>query len=297
MRIRVRVLLAVVLVLAALPGATRIVHKEQSLYRTILVTEEGSRVCLQFSVRREQKNQSCINRNNPKRMVFTYTRMIMAALLLQPSPDRILVVGLGGGTLPTALRELLPEADIDIVEIDPAVIRVAEVFFNFTATESMRVFTQDARVFTKRAAQRGDTYDLILLDAYNGDYIPEHLMTKEYLEETKSLLTPGGVVAANTFAKSRLYAHESETYLQVFGRLYNFKLPSSSNRIVLASNGPLPGRESLDAQAKFWKGKLKAYSIPISGYPALMSSEVDWDRSTRPLTDQYSPANLLQAQP
>ena len=157
----------------------------------------------------------------------------------------------------------------------------------------MRVFVSDARVFVKRALGRGERYDLVLLDAYGGDYIPEHLMTVEFLEEARRLLPPGGVLAANTFANSRLYDHESETYRAVFGLFFNLKTPASANRIVLATNGPLPAKPVLRANAKAWRARLRRYGVPIEDYPKRLSLEVDWDVDKRPLTDQYAPANLL----
>ena len=144
-------------------------------------------------------------------------------MLLDPAPTNVLVVGLGGGTLPTALSELYPNASIDVVEIDPAVVVVAKRYFGFEPTEHMRVFEHDARVWAKRAASNSKRYDLIMLDAFNGDYIPEHLMTKEYLSETRELLTDEGVLASNTFAISRLYHNESVTYADVFGPFFNLR--------------------------------------------------------------------------
>ena len=269
-------------------------HREQSLYHTILVVSEPSRLCLQFSVRENQRNQSCIDPRHPKRMVFTYTRMMMASLLLVPEPRTVLVAGLGGGTLPTALAAVLPKVDIDIVEIDAAVVDAARTYFGFEQGERMRVHVSDARVFMKRALQRDKRYDLIVLDAYSGDYIPEHLMTAEFLKETRRLLSPGGVVAANTFSTSRLYDHESETYRLVFGEFFNLRVHESNNRVILASNRPLPPTTALRDTAKVWRAPLAPYDVPIRSYPARMSTEPDWDQTKRPLTDQYSPANLLQ---
>lgn len=273
-----------------------VLHRERSLYQTILITRQPTRLCLRFSVRRNERNQSCVNPKQPQRLVFTYTRMMLASLLLVPEPKNVLVVGLGGGTLPTALVELLPAVHVDAVEIDPAVLAVAESYFHFAASERLRVHLQDARVFVKRAPARDRRYDVIMLDAYSGDYIPEHLMTREFLEETRGLLTPGGVVAANTFSASRLYDHESETYRAVFGMFFNFKLPGSGNRIILASNAPLPSKAQLRDNAKAWRSRLRPYDVPIRSYPERLSLEVDWDASKRPLSDQYSPANLLREQ-
>lgn len=293
---RWRCLCAGALALAALPAVAdyEVIHRERSLYQTILITRDAARLCLRFSVRERQRNQSCMDPREPKRMVFTYTRMMMAVLLLNPQPRRVLVAGLGGGTLPTALAELAPEAAIDVVEIDPAVLTAARRFFGFQTSERLRVHTSDARVFVKRALRRGQLYDMVLLDAFGGDYIPEHLTTAEFLAETRQLLAVDGALAANTFSTSGLYDHESETYRATFGLFFNFKMPSSNNRVVLAKNGPLPPKAVLRANADAWRKRLKPYDIAIGRFPALLSLEVDWDTSKRPLTDQYAPANLLR---
>ena len=59
----------------------RIIHKERSLYSTILLDKQGSTICLQFSVRHDQRNQSCKDLDNPRKLVFGYARMMMKALL------------------------------------------------------------------------------------------------------------------------------------------------------------------------------------------------------------------------
>ena len=293
-----RHLLAAVIVVGALPStaAVEVLHRERSLYQTILITETRARICMQFSVREQQRNQSCFNPRRPKRMVFTYTHMMMTALLLGEEPKTVLIAGLGGGTLPTALHDLLPQARVDTVEIDPAVVAAASKYFGFATSDRLNVHVQDARVFVKRAVSRGERYDLVMLDAFGGDYIPEHLMTQEFLQETRSVLADGGVLAANTFATSRLYDHESETYRAVFGLFFNVKTPASNNRVILARNGPLPPKKLLREKAAAWRGRLRPYDVPIRDFAGRLSLEIDWDVERRPLTDQYSPANLLRGE-
>ncbi len=275
---------------------TKVIHRERSLYSTILVDQRGSTLCLQFSIRSDQRNQSCVDQKNPKKLVFGYAKMMLSSLLLQPDPHDILIIGLGGGTLPTTLHELYPNARIDVVEIDPAVKTVAETYFNFTASEQVVVFLQDARVFTKRALIRDESYDLIMLDAFNGDYIPEHLMTREYVEESRQLLRAGGVLVANTFSISKLYDHESETYRAVFGEFYNVTTNDSANRIIIARNEPLPDGLEFAAIARQLAPALRPYDLRIVDFPRRFSKKRNWDESARVLTDQYSPANLLQNQ-
>jgi len=287
-------LLAGVMLLIPTPSSAKQIHAQTSLYQNILVTQVGSMRCMQFSVRTDQRNQSCIDLNNPRELVFAYTRMMLAGLLINPQPARILMVGLGGGSLPTALAELFPSAIIDVVEIDPAVVQVAEAYFNFHATPQMQIYTQDARVWGKRAASRARRYDLILLDAFNGDYIPEHLMTREYLTETAALLANDGVLVSNTFAISALYHNESVTYAAVFGSFFNFRAPDSANRIIIARRAALPDEAAMRRTARQLRNRLKPYGVPITSYPSRLTTRVDWDLEARVLTDQFSPANLLK---
>lgn len=277
--------------------ADGILREQQSLYSRILVKKTGTMVCLQFNVRREQRNQSCIDERHPRAMVFSYTRMSMASLLFNHNPTRILVIGLGGGTLPTAFHALYPQAHVDAVEIDPAVVAVAEEFFDFKPSTNLVVHTQDARVWTKRAVLKETRYDLIILDAFNGEYIPEHLMTQEYLQETKKLLTEQGTLIANTFAVSDLYDHESTTYTSVFGSFINFRIPESANRVIIVP-GTTVSDDTLKERAIDLVDRLRPYAVPIQRYARIISSargkRPDWRTTSRILTDQYSPANLLQ---
>lgn len=270
-----------------------IIHEERSQYRDVVVTEFNNQRCMLFNVHRGDMNQTCIDLRDPKRMVFNYTRMSFAGLLLNPDPQRILVAGLGGGTIPTAMRELYPDAHIDVLEVDQAVVNVAKQYFDFSEDDNLINHVVDARVFIKRAGLRGEQYDYIVLDAFSGEYIPEHLLTQEFLQEVSQILTPDGVVVANTFASSRLYDYESVTYRAVFGEFLNFKTAGSGNRIILAKKQNMPSVAELNAPARALHERLRPYGINILEYPAQLSTRADWDQSTRVLTDQYSPANLL----
>ena len=291
---RPRLVISLFLLALAVPAAGEVIHQERSLYRDITVEQNGPRRCLIFNVHRGDRNQTCIDLNEPERLVFSYTRMSFAGLLLTPEPESILVAGLGGGSIPMTFGDLFPDALIDVVEIDPAVVSVAREFFLFEESANMHVHVNDARVFIKRTVLEGRKYDYIMLDAFTGDYIPEHLLTREFLDEVKQILNPDGVLVANTFSTSRLYDHESVTYQRVWNEFYNFKLPTSGNRIIITRDGALPPRGELVGAAQRLAESMEKYSIPLLEYPARMSTRVDWDMSRRVLTDQYSPGNLLR---
>lgn len=292
MKILTRLLPLVLLCLATPALAQKLVHSERSLYREVLVYEDRGERCMCFTRNCRIGRQSCLNLARPREFALNYTHMAMGGLLFTTPtpPQRLLVVGLGGGTIPGALRELLPDAEIDTVEIDPAVTRVARQYFGFKDDPKMKVFEVDGRVYVKRAIREGKKYDAILLDAFDHEYIPEHLLTREFLEEVKSLLTPGGALVGNTFSSSRLYDHESTTYAAVFGEFYNLK---SANRVVVARPAGLPTVAQLRARAAEYELALRGYGVDANQVVGMFRTDKDWNTSARVLTDQYSPANLL----
>jgi spermidine synthase len=275
-------------------GEAKQIHQERSLYRNILVTEDSVRRCMRFTItERTGQNQSCRFLDDYDKLVFPYAKMVLSSLLVQDNPQRILIVGLGGGTLVHTYSTLFPQAEIIIAEIDEAVVRVASDYFDFTETDKIKVATEDARVYVKRAGIRKEQFDLVILDAFNGEYIPEHLMTAEFFAEVKALLPANGMVVSNTFSTSRLYAAESATYAQVFGKFFNVRQGGTGNRIIVASMQPLPDAATLAQRATALQKKLERFDMKLSDYPQYMQTTVDWDTKERVLTDQYAPANLL----
>lgn len=274
----------------------QLLHQERSLYRNIFVTQDDDQRCITFRYPRIVGRQSCKLLDEPKRLVFHYTRMQMSALLLNPRPRRILIIGEGGGTIPTALQQMRPDAEIDVVELDKAVDSVARAWFDFKPGPKTRVHISDGRIFVKRMAGKRPNYDLVILDAFEADYIPEHMLTREFLQEVKANMAPDGVIVANTFADSALYDHESVTYRTVFGPYFNLK---QANRIILGRRDGIRPDDLAAARknAVDLEGALAARGVSPQSLLVLLDPDIDWDPDARILTDQYSPSNLLNALP
>lgn len=277
------------LLFAGTTAGSVVLHTEKSLYRNIVVYEADGLRCMKFG-RYSSGRQTCMSLSDPNHLVFDYARMMMASLYLNPSPKRVLIIGLGGGTLTSTLPKLLPSVKIDVVEIDPAVVRVARKFFAFAPGKQTDVFEEDGRVFVKRMLKRGMKYDLVMLDAFDNEYIPEHLLTREFLVEVRGLLAERGVLAANTFASSRLYHHESATYHSAFGDFYRLK---TNSRVILVRLGGLPNVDELGCNADIIEEKLRVLGTGKDWLLPLFGVESGWPPNTRVLTDQYSPSNLL----
>jgi spermidine synthase len=285
-----------IFVIFTLTVQAEVIHQEKSLYRNIIVEDNGDLRCLKFNVKSTKSQQSCFYKSQPQKLVFNYTKLLMSGLLLNPEPKRILIIGLGGGTMSNTLAQLFPNSHIDNVEIDDAVINVARRYFGFYENELVKTYNQDGRIFIKRALLKKQSYDWIILDAFNGDYIPEHLLTKEFLQEAKGLLSEKGILTANTFSISELYAHESATYKAVFGDFYQVRNVANSNRIILVSRNNFTRRAIQEHNLKRLAAKLQQYDVDVNllyRNMYLTQQHQDWPDNIRLLTDQFSPANLL----
>src|SRR5699024_1890025 len=141
--VRLRVLCVIVLIAALVLAAVaalspngaaskvRLLHTEPSDFAPIVVFEQYGERCMNFVAVETKGRQSCFQLHEPDTMVFEYTRMMTSALFAKPDPHSVLIIGLGGATLPVALRKVLPDAEIHSVEIDPAVVRVAQRYFGY----------------------------------------------------------------------------------------------------------------------------------------------------------------------
>jgi spermidine synthase len=114
--------------------------------------------------------------------------------LLGRDPRRIAILGNAAGTTARALGVFYPDANVDGVEIDPAVSRVGRRYFGLDDNPRLVVHTADARPFLRATDRR---YDLIFVDAYHQPYVPFYLATREFFRLVREHLTPGGIVVLN----------------------------------------------------------------------------------------------------
>jgi spermidine synthase len=185
--------------------------------------------------------QSVVKPGDPDHLELPYARVALAGLALCEEPRRILVVGLGGGSLPMFLRKHYPVAAIDVAEIDPDVVDVAKNYFGFREDERMHARTGDGRQFIENARQAD--YDIIFLDAFGDRDVPKHLTTLEFLKAVRRALKPSGGVVSNVWrpASNPLYDSMARTYQEAFDELFILDVPGDVNNIFLS----LPRRQTL----------------------------------------------------
>ncbi len=216
---------------ASLAANERLLERRRSEYNEILVTEtdRGLRV-LRFEP--DGARQTVVKPGDPEHLELPYARVIPLGLALADDPQRVLVVGLGGGTIPSLFRKHLPELWIDAVEIDPEVVHVAKRYFGFREDAAMRAYVQDGRRFIE---QRRNLYDVIFLDAFGTDSIPHSLTTREFLQSVRRALKPGGLVVGNVWNRSSNWLYDSMivTYQDVFDSVYVVDIQDAGNKLVI----------------------------------------------------------------
>ena len=125
--------------------------------------------------------------------MFTYM-LEGCARAYAPRLERVLCIGMGVGIVP---RDLAREGiAVDVVEINPAVVPVAKKYFDLDPS-AFHLVIGDGRQFLNTSTAR---YDAVILDAFNGDSSPSHLMSREAFTAISRVLNPDGVLVMNSFA-------------------------------------------------------------------------------------------------
>lgn len=217
----------------------RLLAEASSAYSRIRVRQKGTRRTLGFVRERgDEFVQTIVDLERPDQPAHPYIEAMAAPFLVAADPRRVLMIGLGGGTLVRVVHAHAPRAVIDAVEIDPEVVRLAAEWFGVVPGPRLRVVTADGVEFL---AGEGEAYDVIWLDAFldpgapgtDVAGVPEALRGTGFLQRVRARLRPGGVAAFNIHYLSGYRAHV-DAIASVFPRVLAGRAPGSSELVVLA---------------------------------------------------------------
>jgi spermidine synthase len=147
--------------------------------------------------------QSSMRITRPNDLELAYTRSMMGFLLFHPGPRRVLLVGLGGGSLAKFIYHRMPEAVSEVLEINPDVVSIARRYFQVPASdERFTIRVCDGAEFI---ARDGPCYDAILVDGYDGDSLVGELSSRAFFENCLRRLDAGGVLVVNLWGSDRKF--------------------------------------------------------------------------------------------
>jgi spermidine synthase len=190
---------------------------------------------------------------------------------------RIGIVGLGTGTLAAYGK---PEQVIDFFELDRDVFYIADKYFSYLRKSPAKInyIFGDARISLSKISD--NRYNLLIIDAFSGDSIPTHLLTKEAITEYKNHITANGIILF----------HVSNRYLNLVPVLFSNAKALKAYIIVNSNSSEL--RRELCASvwvALTWnKDSLKHLILRVKTDKKYFPRHV---KRVRPWTDLYS--NIL----
>ena len=173
------------------------IYRHHDEYGPLVVWDDGNKRYLGFG---EDDEQSCQLKSDPFLLQHDYTRAMLLVLLFI-KPDKVTLLGLGGGTLVTTLHQYLPELVVTAVELRFHVIKIAQRFFQLPRTQRITVLTEDAGDFLRR--EQCDKPDVILADIYDGDGVDSQQTESWFVEGCYQQLSDNGWLVMNCWRQHR----------------------------------------------------------------------------------------------
>lgn len=267
----------------------------ETAYHRVQVTQEGPVRMLTFGEAGFKIPQTAMNLNNTLTHISEYTGIMMAPILYKQDIKRVLIIGLGGGDVARGIETCYPDVVMDVVEIDPAVVRIALDYFFWKPSRNVTVYTMDGRAFVNiHIVSEKEPYDCILLDAFDNDFVPFHMTTDRFYELLRHSLAPDGVLALNTRIDHELYSYQARTVESAFGQVDAYQAHRTGNMILVAQNGA-KGPMTLDrALAARKKANLPENAGADLRYiTSCLLAKPNWNPKGDILTDTWAPVERL----
>jgi spermidine synthase len=222
--------------------------------------------------------QSEMRLDDPEALVSAYTRKMMGFLLFRSRPRRILMIGLGGGSLVKYCHRHLPTTHITAVEIDPEVIALRKHFHVPPDDSRLQVVNEDGARHVAAMAQADRHTDVMLVDAYDRRGIANAVVEHAFLENARRILSPCGVFVMNLAEDTGVCDRYIETIRSVFGDpVIAVAMEGSGNVVVFAGSALRDRRRLMTASLKSHRiqGRLGLH------FPTLLRRTTEYQKRLR----------------
>ncbi|HXP95087.1 MAG TPA: fused MFS/spermidine synthase [Telmatospirillum sp.] len=263
-----------------------VAHME-TVYNDIFITKHGDNLVMDFMRHGSGYTESITNLADDDDLPLRYTQVMTLGVAYVETPKNALMIGLGSGSIPVYLVRSMTELAVDVVELDPGVIAAARQYFGIRESGRLHIVESDGRVFLVR---NRNPYDMILVDAFRGGYVPFHLLTREFYDLVKQRLTPGGAAIFNLHGGTKLYVSTLATLRAVFPSVDLYY--ANGNVIAVATVEPVENRRLTDRADALQKRYGFRFALPD-----LLATRSAWPEGPPGglLTDDFAPVNLYDS--
>jgi spermidine synthase len=268
------------------PSGVLFEHTSPCNHILVRRAEDQLLLCYRHTRGRIEEVQSRLSLIDPLSLLSDYTQAMLLALAWRPAPERILLIGLGGGRLQMVLHHYIEQTSLYTVELDAAVEEVARRFFGMLPDDRQQVIVRDGREYL-RETSREERYDLIFLDAYHASGVPPHLSTQEFYAECRTNLTDGGVVVTNLHASTSMYDAVRKTFALAFRYTLAFRL-LGGNVVVIGTDGERLGGPEVCQRATAVQERY-GFDFALPEIVRRQSSGAPYRQSAPVLRDVYTP--------
>lgn len=179
--------------------------------------------------------QSHMRKSDPDKLILGYTRTMMGFLLFQPKPERIAMIGLGGGSLAKYCLRHVPEAHFTAVEINRNVIALRDKFEIPPDGPNFKVICADGADYVR---DRSGPIDVLLVDGFDRDGLPGQLCSEAFYSYCYAKLREGGVLAVNLLCSdAKLDSYITRIRDSFYSQVIVTEAEESGNMIAFAYKG------------------------------------------------------------
>ena len=205
-------------------------------FAPVTFSEEGGVRYLHFGT---EWVQGAMRLSKPDHIELEYAQQMMAWLLFLETPKRIVQLGLGTGSLTKFAHRYLKRAQVEAVELNPAVVIAARTMFSLPADDArLTVRETDAWEFVNDRANH-DTVGALQIDLYDATARGPVLDSVAFYRAARACLTQAGVVSVNLFGDHPSFVRNMKRLNEAFdGRVIALPEVHDGNRIAIAFSGP-----------------------------------------------------------
>ncbi|PHS27461.1 MAG: spermidine synthase [Methylophaga sp.] len=227
-----------------------VVHQSQSDDGIIEVVDLGDARSMHFGT---LPRQSSMSLRTPHTLELTYTQAMMACLIINPNPKRVLIIGLGGGSLVKFMLYHFADCYIDVIEYRQDVIDAAQTYFNVPKNDPrLTIHHGDGYLFVQqRYFQDEQQYDLLLVDAYDHIGMSASVGVQAFFDACAGLLSPTGVMSIN------LWGSEHQAFNQTMTRI-NQSFDGQTMMLPVENKGNVIGLAMMQTVTQAYLKKSKA---------------------------------------